>query len=169
MERERGKEMYPGQSRNCFLSLSFCRQISFLREQNNLGKSSHWAQFSFACLQMDPQRIFLSALMVLVFITQGRDFQDYLNEKFCREGEGELGLSIWINLIFFHFILPLFDFRSRQFANTGLLQYCCQIVIHQPLWAEVQTPFILVNILCETAFRLQLGKKSSHEFSNFHN
>ena len=88
MERERGKEMYPGQSRNCLLSLFFCRQISFLREQNNLGKSSHWAQLSFACLQMDPQRIFLSALMVLVFITQGRDFQDYLNEKFCREGAG---------------------------------------------------------------------------------
>ena len=80
---------------------------------------------------MDPQRIFLSALMVLVFITQGRDFQDYLNEKFCREGAGGAKAFHLNKFDIFYFILPLFDFRSRQFANTGLLQQCCQIVIHQ--------------------------------------
>ena len=41
---------------------------------------------SFACLQMDLQRIFLSTLMVLVFITVGRDFRDYLNGELERQG-----------------------------------------------------------------------------------
>ena len=53
-------------------------------------------------MQMDPQRIFLSALMVLVFITQGRDFQDYLNEKLCK-WEGGQSFPSEYNIYSFYF------------------------------------------------------------------
>lgn len=101
---------------------------------------------------MDPQRIFLSALMVLVFITQGRDFQDYLNEKFCREGARAFHLNKSYILPFYFAIRISQSIPQWILLHAVLLNYNSSLDGHK-FSAETQTPFILVNILCETASR----------------